>query len=118
VVLELEPYRLISVYVADLGAIRPRNRSFVQRNRRFSMKLVTALSTAALVLVPAVGFAQNPESDARNEPGLVDKVMGTITGRSVDKKEDGAKSGDGDTAAQYPGDTNYPDQGAIKKTDK
>lgn len=41
------------------------------------MKLVTAMSTAALVLVPAVGFAQEPGNGARNEPGLVDKVIGT-----------------------------------------
>lgn len=82
------------------------------------MKLVTAISTAALVLVPASGFAQNSEAGAQNEPSLVDKVMGTITGRSADKNEDAAKSGDQDTTAQNPGATNYPDQGAVKRTDK
>jgi len=79
------------------------------------MKLVTALSTAALVLVPAIGFAQDPEN--ANEPGFVDKVMETITGRSTDKHEDAAKSGDQDTAPQNPGATSYPDQGAVKRTD-
>jgi hypothetical protein len=79
------------------------------------MKLVTAMSTAALLLVPAVGFAQ----DAPKEPGVVDKAIGTITGRSPDTKKDAdAKSGDRDSAAKSAGDKDYPDRGAIKKTDK
>jgi len=88
------------------------------------MKLVTAMSMAALVLAPAAGLAQDPGSGAGNmkEPGLVDKVIGTITGRSPDAKEgasatqDANKSGDRDSTAK--GDTNYPDRASIKKTDK
>ena len=84
------------------------------------MKLVTALSTAAFVLVPAVGFAQEPANgtgNAKEEPGLVDKVIEKITGRSPDTKE-GDKIGDRDAAAKSAGDTNYPDRGAVKRTDK
>jgi hypothetical protein len=83
------------------------------------MKLVTAMSTAALVLVPAVGFAQEPGNGARNEAGLVDKVIGTVTGRSPDTKKDAdAKSGDRDSAAKSAGDKDYPDRGSVKRTDK
>ena len=83
------------------------------------MKLVTAMSTAALVLVPAVGFAQDPGNGAPKEPGVVDKIIGTITGRSPDTKKDAdAKSGDRDSAAKSAADKDYPDRGAIKKTDK
>jgi hypothetical protein len=83
------------------------------------MKLVTAMSTAALVLVPAVGFAQDPGNGAQKEPGVVEKVIGTITGRSPDTKKDAdAKSGDRDSAAKSAGDKDYPDRGAIKRTDK
>ena len=83
------------------------------------MKLVTAMSTAALVLVPAVGFAQDPGNGAPKEPGLVDKVIGTVTGRSPDTKKDAdAKSGDRDSAAKSAGDKDYPDRGSIKRTDK
>ncbi len=84
------------------------------------MKLVTALSTAAFVLVPAVGFAQEPANgtgNTKDEPGMVDKVIEKITGRSPDTKE-GDKSGDQDSAAKNAGDTNYPDRAAVKKTDK
>ena len=85
------------------------------------MKLVTAMSTAALVLVPAVGFAQDHGNGAPKEPGVVDKVIGTITGRSPDTKKDAdadAKSRDRDSAAKSAADKDYPDRGAIKKTDK
>ena len=83
------------------------------------MKLVTAMSTAALVLVPAVGFAQDPGNGAPKEPGVVDKVIGTITGRSPDTKKDAdAKSGDRDSAAKSAGDKDYPDRGSVKRTDK
>ncbi len=87
------------------------------------MKLVTALSTAALVLAPAVGLAQAPANDpgdTKDEPGLVDKAIGSITGRPPGTKEgaDANKSGDRDSAAKAAGDTNYPDRAAVKKTDK
>ena len=84
------------------------------------MKLVTALSLAAFVLVPAVGLAQEPANGTgttKDEPGLVDKVIGKITGRAPDTKE-GNKSGDRDAAAKSAGDTNYPDRAAVKRTDK
>ena len=86
------------------------------------MKLVTAISTAALVLAPAVGLAQAPANgagDAKDQPGLMEKAIGKITGRSPGTKEGAdAKSGDRDSAAKSAGDTNYPDRGAVKKTDK
>jgi hypothetical protein len=85
-------------------------------NRRFSMKLVTVLSTAAFVLVPAVALAEEPGSP-KDEPGVVQKAIGTMTGRSSATKE-GAQSGDKDSNAQSAGSTNYPDFGAIKKADK
>jgi hypothetical protein len=105
VVLKLEPFRLISVYAVGVG---PKG--------RFSMKLVTAMSTAALVLIPAVGIAQDPGNGAPNtkEPGLVDKVIGTITG----KEGADAKSSDRNSAAKSAGDTDYPDRAKVKKTDK
>jgi hypothetical protein len=95
------------------------------------MKLVTAMSTAALVLAPAVGLAQdNPANDAGNtkeQPGLVDKVIGTITGRSPDTKKEGAsadanKSGNPTAKTADPtaktagasGNTNYPDRASIR----
>ncbi|MGH6812813.1 MAG: hypothetical protein ACREDM_10860 [Methylocella sp.] len=80
------------------------------------MKLVTALSTAAFVLVPAVGLAQAPANGTGNtkeEPGVVEKAIGKITGRSPAKKEDAKES-----TAKSAGDTNYPDRAAVKKTDK
>ncbi len=87
------------------------------------MKLVTAMSMAALVLAPAAGLAQDPANGAGNtkdEPGLVDKTIGAITGRPPGTKEgaDANKSADRDSAAKGAGDTNYPDRAAVKKTDK
>ncbi|MDQ6867997.1 MAG: hypothetical protein M3178_06195 [Pseudomonadota bacterium] len=86
------------------------------------MKLVTAISTAALVLAPAVGLAQAPANgtgDTQDESGLkskVERAIGKITGSSPDTKEGAeAKSG---AAATNPGNTDYPDRAHIKKTDK
>jgi hypothetical protein len=86
------------------------------------MKLVTAISTAALVLAPAVGLAQAPANgagDTQDEPSSKSKlehVIGKITGSSPDTKEGAdAKSG---AAAKSAGDTDYPDRAAVKKTDK
>ena len=87
------------------------------------MKLVTAMSTAALVLVPAVGLAQddpaNGAGNTKDRPSLVDKVIGTITGRSPDTKEsasaDANKSGDPTAkTAGASGNTNYPDRASIR----
>jgi len=78
------------------------------------MKLVTALSTAAFVLVPAVGLAQAPANGTENtkdEPGVVEKAIGKITGRSPAAKQE-------ESTAKSTVDTNYPDFHAIKKTDK
>ncbi|MGH6839347.1 MAG: hypothetical protein ACREDT_11225 [Methylocella sp.] len=80
------------------------------------MKLVTVLSTAAFVLVPAVAFAEEP-GNTQDEPGVVQKAIGAMTGRPSTPKE-GAQSGDKDSNAQRPGNTNYPDIGAVKKTNK
>jgi hypothetical protein len=83
------------------------------------MKLVTVLSTAVFVLVPAVAFAEEP-GNTKDEPGIVQKAQKAIaamTGRSSTPKE-GAQSGDKDSNAQSVGNTNYPDIGAVKKTDK
>jgi hypothetical protein len=92
------------------------------------MKLVTAISTAALVLAPAVGLAQAPANDAgdtKDQPGLVNKVEHLLgIGGSPDTKEgasaphDANKSGDRDSAAKSAGDTNYPDRASVKRTDK
>jgi hypothetical protein len=89
------------------------------------MKFVTAISTAALVLAPAVGLAQAPANgagDTQNEPSLkskVEHVIEKITGNSPDTKEGAnAKSGERDSAAKSAGNTNYPDFAAVKKTDK
>ncbi|MGA7385909.1 MAG: hypothetical protein WBW81_14825 [Methylocella sp.] len=85
------------------------------------MKLVTAISVAALVLGPAVALAQAPANGAGDtqEDTLKSKVGNVIekmTGRSPDTKEDAdAKSG---AAAANPGNTNYPDRSAVKRTDK
>jgi hypothetical protein len=86
------------------------------------MKLVTAMSTAAvLVLAPAVGLAQDSANSAGNtqdQPGLVNKVIGEVTGRSQETKEgasapqDANKSGDRDSTAK--GDTDYPDRASVK----
>ena len=78
---------------------------------------------AALVLAPAVGLAQddsaNGAGNTKDQPGVVDKVIGTITGRSPDTKRgasaDANKSGDPTAkAAGAPGNTNYPDRASIK----
>ncbi len=89
------------------------------------MKLVTAISTVALVLAPAVGLAQAPANgtgDTKDEPSLkskVEHVIGKITGSSPETKEGAdAKSGDRDSAAKAAGNTNYPDRAAVKRTDK
>jgi hypothetical protein len=62
VVLKLEPYRLILRLCwqprSNPARSNPAPGASHPRNGRFSMKLVTAMSTAALVLVPAVGFAE------------------------------------------------------------
>jgi hypothetical protein len=83
------------------------------------MKLVTAISTAALVFVPAIGLAQAPANgagDTQDEPSLKSKVQHMIGIGSPDTKEGtDAKSG---AAGQSAGDTNYPDRGAVKRTDK
>ena len=83
------------------------------------MKLVTAMSTAALMLAPAVGLAQAPANgagDTKDEPSLKSKVQQMIGIGSPDTKEGtDAKSG---AAAKSAGDTNYPDRGAVKRTDK
>jgi hypothetical protein len=89
------------------------------------MKLVTAISTVALVLAPAVGLAQAPANGAGNtkdEPSLkskVEHVIEKITGTSPDTKGGAdAKSGERDSGAKAAGNTNYPDFAAVKKTDK
>jgi len=89
------------------------------------MKLVTAISTAALVLAPAVGLAQAPANgtgDTQDESSLKSKVehaIGKITGSSPETKEGAdAKSGDVDSAPKSAGNTNYPDRAAVKRTDK
>ena len=79
-----------------------------------------ALSTAAFVLVPAVGLAQEPANgtgNTKDEPGVVGKVIEKITGRSPDTKE-GNKSGDRDSPAESAASTDYPDFAAVKKTGK
>jgi hypothetical protein len=89
------------------------------------MKLVTAMSTAALMLAPAVGLAQDSANGAGNtkdEPSLkskVEHVIEKITGNSPDTKEGAdAKSDERGSAAKAAGNTNYPDFAAVKKTDK
>jgi hypothetical protein len=81
------------------------------------MKLITVLSTAAFVLVPAVAFAEEPGTTKDEPGGIVQKAIGAMTGHSSTPKE-GAQSGDKDSNAQSVGNTNYPDIGAVKKTDK
>ena len=85
------------------------------------MKLVTAISVAALVLGPAVALAQAPNGagNTQEEPTLKSKVGNVIekmTGRSPDTKE-GADATSG-AAPTNPGNTNYPDRSAVKRTDK
>jgi hypothetical protein len=88
------------------------------------------MSTTALVLVPAVVLAQgdpaNGAGNTKDQPGLVDKVIGTITGRSPDTKKgesaDANKSGDPTAKTADPtaktagasGNTNYPDRASIR----
>jgi hypothetical protein len=82
------------------------------------MKLVTAFSTVALVLAPAVGLAQdtNDESSLKSK---IEQAIGKITGSSSETKADAdVKSGNQNSAATSAGDTNYPDRGAVKKSDK
>jgi hypothetical protein len=82
------------------------------------MKLVTAFSTVALVLAPAVCLAQdtNDESSLKSK---VEQAIGKITGSSSATKSDAdAKSGDQNSAATSAGDTNYPDRAAVKKSNK
>jgi hypothetical protein len=92
-------------------------------NRRFSMKLVTAMSAAMLVLAPAVALAQNPADDAggtQNQSGLKSKVeqfIGKVTGTSPDNEKESANAKGGENSAAK-GDTDYPDRAAIKRTDK
>ena len=80
------------------------------------MKLVTALSTAAFVLVPAVALARtaNGTGNTKDEPGLVNKVIEKVTGRSP---HDTNKS-DADSIANSEGNKDYPDFAAVKKTGK
>ena len=90
------------------------------------MKLVTAISMAALVLAPAVGLAQAPANDAgdtKDQPGLVNKVEHILgIGGSPDTKEgasaDATKSGNRDSVTDSAGNTDYPDRASVKTTDK
>lgn len=79
------------------------------------MKLVTAFSTVALVLAPAISLAQDTnESTLKSK---VEEAIGKITGSSSETKGGAdTKSGDRNSAATSAGDTNYPDQAAVKKT--
>jgi hypothetical protein len=93
------------------------------------MKFITAWSTAAFVLVPAIGLAQengtgNTKQEEpgmkQEEPGIVNKVIEKITGRSPqdsDKSVDANKQ-DANKAAsdKSQGSRDYPDFNAIKKT--
>jgi hypothetical protein len=84
------------------------------------MKLVAMMSTAVLTLLPVVSLAEDPKpgSGASGEPGVIDKVIGTITGRSPAKEDADAKGGEPNLEAKSGGDTNYPDMGAVKRTDR
>ena len=80
------------------------------------MRFVTALSTAAFVLVPVVGLAQeNDKGTTKQEPGVVNEVIEKVTGRSP---HDANKSDDHDSTAKSKGSTDYPDFEAVKKTGK
>jgi hypothetical protein len=88
------------------------------------MKFITAWSTAAFVLVPAIGLAQEngTGNTKQEEPGIVNKVIEKITGRSPqdsDKSVDANKQ-DANKAAESAdksqGSRDYPDFNAIKKT--
>jgi hypothetical protein len=81
------------------------------------MKLVTAFSTVALVLAPAISLAQDTnESTLKSK---VEEAIGKIKGSSSETKGGtDAKSGNQNSAATSAGDTNYPDRAAVKKSDK
>ena len=88
------------------------------------MKFITAWSAAAFVLVPAIGFAQEngTENTKKEEPGIVNKVIDKLTGRSVQEsdknvdanKHDANKAAESNDKSQ--GSRDYPDFNAIKKT--
>jgi hypothetical protein len=88
------------------------------------MKFITAWSTAAFVLVPAIGLAQEngTGNTKQEEPGIVNKVLEKITGRSPqdsDKSVDANKQDANKTAEstdKSQGRRDYPDFNAIKKT--
>ena len=88
------------------------------------MKFITAWSTAAFVLVPAIGLAQEngTGNTKQEEPGIVNKVIEKITGRSPqdsDKSVDANKQDTNKTAKstdKSQGSRDYPDFNAIKKT--
>jgi hypothetical protein len=98
-------------------------RIYVQQER-FQMKFITAWSTAAFVLVPAIGLAQEngTGNTKQEEPGIVNKVIEKITGRSPqdsDKSVDANKQDANKTAEstdKSQGSRDYPDFNAIKKT--
>jgi hypothetical protein len=84
------------------------------------MKLVTAFSTVALVLAPAISLAQAPgDTNESTLKSKVEEAIGKIKGSSSDTKGGtDAKSGNQNSAATSAGDTNYPDRAAVKKSDK
>ena len=53
------------------------------------MRFITAWSAAAFVLVPAIGLAQEngTENTKKEEPGIVNKVIEKVTGRSVQESD-------------------------------
>jgi hypothetical protein len=73
-----------------------------------------AESTSPKASKPKVGAG-----NTKDQPGIVEKVIGTITGHSPGTKEGAdARSGDRDTAAKSAGSTDYPDYSKVKKTGK
>jgi hypothetical protein len=86
------------------------------------MKFIIAWSAAAFVLVPAIGFAQEngTENTKKEEPGIVNKVIEKITGRSVQESDKNVDKQDANKAAEVndmsQGSRDYPDFNAIKKT--
>jgi hypothetical protein len=88
------------------------------------MKFITAWSTAAFVLVPAIGLAQKngTGNTKQEEPGIVNKVIEKFTGRSAQEsdknidanKQDASKAAESNDKSQ--GSRDYPDFNAIKKT--
>ena len=82
------------------------------------MKLVTAFSTVALVLAPAISLAQDT-NDVSSLKSKIEQAIGKITGSSSETKADAnVKSGNQNSAATSAGDTNYPDRAAVKKSNK